>query len=127
MDFSVMRFLSDGAILQSGVENTVCGTADCFEKVLLSVISDGKDICSLSGIADERGCWAITLPPFNAGFGSYELRFVCKDKTVTVKDVLFGELFNISGQSNMELPLNRTYDPYEPPEFEKFAFVREFR
>ncbi|MCR5122920.1 MAG: sialate O-acetylesterase, partial [Ruminococcus sp.] len=46
---------------------------------------------------------------------------------VTVKDVLFGELFNISGQSNMELPLNRTYDPYEPPEFEKFAFVREFR
>ncbi len=127
MDFSVMRFLSDGAILQSGVENAICGTADCFEKVSLSVTSGDKNICSLSGIADERGCWTIILPPFYASFNSFELRFVCKDETAAVKDVLFGELFNISGQSNMELPLIRTYDPYEPPELEKFPFIREFR
>ena len=127
MGFSVMRFLGDGAILQSGEENVIRGTAERFDKVTLSVTSEGKDICSLSAITDERGVWKMTLPPFYAGFKSFDLSFVCKDESIIIKGVLFGELFNIGGQSNMELPLSRTYDPYEPPELEKFEYIREFR
>ena len=85
-----MRFLSDGAILQSGEENTLRGTAECFVKVTLSVTSEGKEICSLSAIADEHGVWRMTLPPFYAGFKTFDLVFGCKDETVTIKDVLFG-------------------------------------
>ena len=127
MGFSVMRFLSDGAILQGGGENIIRGTAECFEKVSLSMTSEGKEICQLSAIADERGVWVMELPVFYSGFKAFELRFVCGDKSITVKDVLFGELFSIGGQSNMELPLCRTYDPYEHDELERFEYVREFR
>ncbi len=127
MDFKVMRFLADGAILQSGVENIIHGTAECFEKVSLRVTSEGQDICSLSCIANEHGHWKMALPPFYAGFKIFELAFACKGETKEIKGVLFGELFNIGGQSNMELPLCRTYDPYEPPELEKLEYVREFR
>ena len=127
MDFKVMRFISDGAVLQCGEENRIYGTAEPGSSVTLSVRAGGKEICGAAGDADGKGQWMLILPPVEGGAEKHELRFCCGDSCVTVKDVLFGELYHISGQSNMELPMSRTYEPFGKNEFFETEFVREFR
>lgn len=53
--------------------------------------------------ADEQGHWQVSLKPFKAG-GPYTLHIIGRD-TLTLKDVLVGEVWLCSGQSNMEMPL----------------------
>ncbi|PXW91007.1 sialate O-acetylesterase [Streptohalobacillus salinus] len=61
--------------------------------------------------ADEWGDFAVTLDPFPVG-GPYRLTIV-GDETVEIEDILSGEVFLLGGQSNMELPLNRTLDLFK--------------
>ncbi len=55
--------------------------------------------------ADEKGCWHTQLPPTPAG-GPYTLEV----NGSVVEDILVGDVFLCSGQSNMELPVNRCLD-----------------
>ena len=64
----------------------------------------GKDTASAS--ADAAGRWKATLPPQKAGDGPREL-VVAGSTTVSVHDVLVGEVWFASGQSNMEFPLRQ--------------------
>ena len=60
---------------------------------------------SASATADTSGKWQTTLAPLKVG-GPYELTAKSSaGKTQTVKDVLIGDVFFCSGQSNMELPV----------------------
>ena len=68
---------------------------------------------SVTGTAAVRdGNWALTLPPLPAG-GPYML--TCSDgtHTVTLSDVMLGEVWLCGGQSNMELALMNSKDPQE--------------
>ena len=51
--------------------------------------------------ADKNGRWLISLPPFVAG-GPYVLAVKTENETKVFSDVLFGEVWLCSGQSNME-------------------------
>jgi sialate O-acetylesterase len=51
----------------------------------------------------QNGFWRVNLRPMKAG-GPYTLK-VTGENTITVKDILVGEVFVCSGQSNMEWPL----------------------
>ncbi len=55
--------------------------------------------------ADDKGFWQVDLPATPAG-GPYELQI--NDTTLT--DILVGDVFLCSGQSNMELPVRRCLD-----------------
>ena len=124
---SVMRLFGDHMILQCDVSNRIFGTAPASAEVVLT-ISDGTlttEICRTD--ADNSGRWAVAIPPFPASFKEYTLVFSCGDESITASDVLFGELYHISGQSNMELPISRTIDPLNkqiPPDN---RYIREFR
>jgi sialate O-acetylesterase len=70
-------------------------------------------IVSLAGAAqnaraDEKGRWKIMLPAFPAG-GPHVLT-IQGSETRRIEDVLFGEVWLASGQSNMEWPLARAGD-----------------
>ena len=54
-------------------------------------------------IVDETGKWRVDLSPVNAG-GPYELK-ISGEKSITIRNVLVGEVWICSGQSNMEMPL----------------------
>ena len=54
-------------------------------------------------IGGRDGRWKVTLPPMNAG-GPF-LMSVRGKKTVLIKDVMMGEVWVLSGQSNMSFPL----------------------
>jgi sialate O-acetylesterase len=57
-----------------------------------------------STICDQLGMWNLYLPPQSAG-GPYQLT-VAGTNTITLDDVLIGDVWFASGQSNMEMPLN---------------------
>ncbi len=57
-----------------------------------------------SGKTDVNGNWKIKLGTTNAG-GPYTITIKSADSTIVIKDVLLGEVWLASGQSNMDLPV----------------------
>lgn len=55
-------------------------------------------------LSDSRGHWELVFPAMKAG-GPYELAVTCGDETITLTDLLVGEVWLCSGQSNMEMPV----------------------
>lgn len=56
------------------------------------------------GKADENGKWQVQLPTPEAG-GPFEVQISTRDTIITIQDVMIGEVWLASGQSNMEMPL----------------------
>ncbi len=56
-------------------------------------------------VAAEDGTWSVAFPAMAAG-GPYELVVSCCGETISLEDLLVGEVWVCSGQSNMEMPLN---------------------
>jgi sialate O-acetylesterase len=90
--------LSDGLVLQQGMKVNIWGTADPGERVSVTL----KDQ-QVSGVADGGGQWKVKLGPLNAG-GPFTMTVAGKN-TITLHDVLVGEVWVCSGQSNMEMPV----------------------
>jgi len=89
---------SDGMVLQHDRRTRLRGTADRDETVQVSIA--GK---SYSDVASATGEWEISLDPVQAG-GPYELFARTAKDTVIIRDILAGEVWLCSGQSNMEWP-----------------------
>jgi sialate O-acetylesterase len=68
---------------------------------IVKVIFNGQEKKSVAG---SDNAWSVTLDPLNAG-GPYKLKVIGKD-TLTFNNVLIGEVWICSGQSNMSMPLN---------------------
>ncbi|MEG1643559.1 MAG: GDSL-type esterase/lipase family protein [Bacteroidales bacterium] len=90
---------TDNMVLQRDRALSVNGVADALEKVTVEI---GKEKHSV--IATDNGKWEITLPPLTAG-GPYILKISTHNKTLTYRNVLIGEVWLCSGQSNMEFML----------------------
>ncbi len=95
----------DHMVLQRDMKVPVWGTADPGEAV--TVEFDGQKV---AGKADDKGKWLVTLEPLKAG-GPHKLMVKGDKGTVTLDDVLVGEVWIASGQSNMEWSLRLTRDP----------------
>ena len=85
----------DRMVLQRGEPIPVWGWADPGEAVQVSL-----DQASVAAVADAAGAWRVSLPPRAEG-GPFELTVQGKI-TVKLTDVLVGEVWLCSGQSNME-------------------------
>ncbi len=59
---------------------------------------------AVEGEADENGSWQVVLPTPTAG-GPFELNISTGDTSISIADVMIGEVWLASGQSNMEMPL----------------------
>lgn len=88
-------------VLQRNVENTLRGRANSGDELTISLGSE-----TFHTTADRRGEWAITLPARAAG-GPYDIMVRSNAGNVTLKNVLFGDVFLASGQSNMAFPLRQ--------------------
>ena len=87
---------TDGAVLQRGQPVPVWGTARDGEKVTVEFNSQ-----KVSSTAAD-GKWSVNLKPLKAG-GPFTMT-ITGDNTVTVNNLLVGEVWVCSGQSNMEWP-----------------------
>ena len=94
--------VSDGMVLQRGEPVNIWGMADPDETV--SIIFQKK---KYKTVADAQGNWKVSLPALKAG-GPYTM--IIND--IELKDILVGDVWVCSGQSNMELPVSRVTDRF---------------
>jgi len=108
MDLALNPLFSNHMVLQQQNEVAFWGTYSPSQEVKVSG-SWGQE-ASIS--ADTDGQWKLSLPTPEAG-GPYEVTIATEDSTITLKDILVGEVWLASGQSNMEMPLEG-FLPNEP-------------
>ncbi len=94
--------ISDGMVVQRNEPIRIWGWADSGENFGLC----WNDSC-YPVRADNDGRWMIELPAMEAG-GPHTMTV----GDITVSDILVGDVFLCSGQSNMELPINRVTDMF---------------
>ncbi|MGD0092852.1 MAG: sialate O-acetylesterase [Planctomycetota bacterium] len=94
------QVFSDHMVLQANMATPIFGTAAPGEQVAVAINDQKK-----TAAADKDGKWTVRLDAMKPG-GPFELR-VSATNTLAVKDVLVGEVWLASGQSNMKFPLNR--------------------
>lgn len=91
--------VGDGMVIQRGARVPIRGTAAPGTEVRVSF--DGGEWTSRAG---EDGRWAVRLPPRGAG-GPYELVINAAGERRVITDVMVGDVWVASGQSNMEWPV----------------------
>jgi sialate O-acetylesterase len=97
------RLISDGLVLQRDVPLKIWGWADPSEKVKIDFL--GK---TYQTKADKQGNWKVELPALTAG-GPFSM----KVNEIEIHDILIGDVWLCSGQSNMELMVYRVLDLYQ--------------
>ena len=93
------RMFGDGMVLQRGLAIPVWGVAEPGARVAVSL--DGVEVDTS---ADGNGAWRVMLPPREAG-GPFVLRVDDGRAPRELRDVLVGDVWLASGQSNMEWPI----------------------
>jgi len=96
---------SDGAVLQRGISVPVWGTANDGEKITVS-FADQK----VSTTA-KNGKWMVRLAPLSVG--GPRVMTISGDNTIEIKDILVGDVWVCSGQSNMQWSLAGTANAKE--------------
>ena len=94
--------ISDGMVLQREQPVKIWGTADAGESVSVTFMKK-----KYAATADNNGHWSVTLPSMKAG-GPYLMRI----NDIKLNDILIGDVWLCSGQSNMELPVSRVTDMF---------------
>lgn len=106
-DVRVNALFSDGVVLQRGQPVPVWGSADPGESV--SIVFAGQ---TKQTTADPQGRWSVHLDPLIASAEPRSLR-VSGKISLAIKDVLVGEVWLFSGQSNMALLMASMARPSE--------------
>ncbi|MGN1147094.1 MAG: sialate O-acetylesterase, partial [Lachnospiraceae bacterium] len=119
---------SDGMVLQRDAWNTIKGTATSGNLIVMKV----KDV-RIEGRTDEEGRFSLALPALPAESGiTFSFEEFSEEEgsvvdAVEIKDAAFGDVFLLSGQSNMELPVVRTLDVTEGViASSDYPLIREF-
>jgi sialate O-acetylesterase len=103
-DVSVPTIFGDNMVLQRDVAVPVWGQAAAGEKVTVSLCD-----ASASTIADKDGSWSVKLPAMKCTARQTGAAMTITGKnTITLKNILIGEVWVGSGQSNMEWQLRRS-------------------
>lgn len=98
-DVRLANVFSDHMVLQRGMPVTVWGVASPGEGVTVSFAG-----ASTNTTADGQGNWMVKLPAMDACVEGRELK-VAGRNTIVLKDVLVGDVWLCSGQSNMAFAL----------------------
>ncbi len=114
--------LSDGVVLQRDMPVPIWGWASPGEEVSVLFAGQGHPTK-----ADSQGRWRVELLPMDASGAEEDGRELVvegEDNTVVVKDVLVGEVWVCSGQSNMEWPLSAAANGAEEVEAADYPRLR---
>lgn len=103
-DLRVPNIFSDHMVLQRGQENRVWGRGEAGEKVTATI--GGQSVSTQAG-AD--GAWMLMLPKMEAG-GPHTLSIKGSTQEISIKDILVGEVWVCSGQSNMRWSVRQSND-----------------
>ena len=117
------QLFQNGMVMQRNKAIPVWGKADAGEAVTVTLNKK-----KVETTADADGRWRVDLPKMKVG-GPYVLEVSGeKSETLEISDVLIGDVWLLSGQSNIDVTIERVYPNY-PDEIDHFSLdkVRLFR
>jgi len=103
-ELRMSNVFTDHMVLQRNQDNLVWGWDKPGTEVTVKIAGQSHE-----AKADDEGRWKVTLEPLPAG-GPHQLTIAGSSER-TLKDVLVGEVWLCSGQSNMAWPVERANDP----------------
>jgi sialate O-acetylesterase len=104
-DIRLPVLLSDGMVLQRDTKLIIWGWASPGEKIRIKFNKK-----TVSTITDTDGNWKVTLPPMKEG-GPYNME-VNGNSSIVIKDILIGDVWFCSGQSNMVVNMERVKEKF---------------
>ncbi len=120
-EVTLAPLFTDGAVLQRDKPLPIWGRAAVGEKVTVRFAGQVREA---TPAADGR--WIALLDPLPASGQGAEL-VVAGQNTITLRDVVVGEVWLCSGQSNMEWPVSRAADAGREIAAANFPLIRHVR
>lgn len=105
----IAEAFSDNMVLQRDKSVTIWGRATAGSAVTLQFAGQQKQT-----VADTAGKWTVVLSPLKLSATPQDLT-VTSTETITLHNILIGDVWLCSGQSNMEYPLDRKMKRYAAP------------
>ncbi|HEY4206835.1 MAG TPA: sialate O-acetylesterase, partial [Puia sp.] len=93
---------SDNMMIQADTPSTISGSATPFQSVSLRI-----EARVIQATAEKDGSWTILLPAFRAGY-AFDMEITAGDEKRMIRNVIAGDVWLCSGQSNMEMNAGRT-------------------
>ena len=93
---------SDGMVLQQNTEAVIWGTSDSGAQITVTPSWNGK---TYRGKADADGKWSVKVETPAGSYKAYSISVKGGGTALKISDVLVGEVWFASGQSNMEMPM----------------------
>ena len=117
----VSRLVSDGMVLQRGVRVPIWGSAPPGSTVTVSF--DGQDHAAT---ATATGAWTVLLPSMPPG-GPHAMRVHAGNEHIDVRDILVGDVWVASGQSNMEFTVAESQNAAQEIAAGNDTRIRQFK
>lgn len=106
-NLSVKYPYSDNMVMQRDTMAALAGHASAGSKVRIVTSWNGR---SYKTVADSTGVWRISVQTPQASYNNYHIDIRSGKERLVIKDVLIGEVWIASGQSNMEMPIKGFYN-----------------
>lgn len=136
-DVKLPAIIGDNMVLQTGQDVPIWGTAEPGEKIEVRINAPGsstnaeadnvaEDTRVEQTQADDKGNWRVTFKPMEASAEPVSVVITGANK-ITVQNVLLGDVWVCSGQSNMEWSVARSDNPEEEIQNAKHPKIRLFQ
>ncbi len=119
-EVTLPRLFTQGMVLQRNQNIPLWGWAEAGEQITIQFKEQLKKTT-----ADREGKWKLELQPELAG-GPYQLTIKGKN-TIVIDDVLVGDVWLCSGQSNMEFPVAITMNAATEIKEANYPMIRQFK
>jgi len=116
----VSKFFSNHMVLQRNTPIKVWGKATSETKIKATFKSE-----TYTTTADTHGDWILTVGTHSAG-GPYMLKIYTKNEEIVLSDILIGDVWLCSGQSNMEWPVSKTQNADSVIQSSHYDNIRHF-
>lgn len=107
-EIKIASVLGSNMVLQRNTDVTIWGNAAPNEKLTITTSWNKAKVTTL---ADNSGKWEVKVKTTEAG-GPYNILVKTANEKVLLENILLGEVWVCSGQSNMEMPVEGY--PYQP-------------
>ncbi len=97
---SIASIFSDNMVLQQNEENYIWGWAKKDQKVMVKSSWLAEKLITTT---NEKGYWKIAVPVPKADLKQHSIEISTETTTIVLENILFGEVWLCSGQSNMEM------------------------
>ena len=99
---------SDNMVLQQGIDVPIWGKTKPNEKITVKFDKQTK-----TTVADAEGCWKVFLSPLSVDCNPQKMSIESAGSKIVISNILVGEVWVCSGQSNMEFPMGMLKNPEE--------------